>query len=195
MLLLAAGVIGGVVFLVTPDRVNNEEVAVEEDSSDSSMDSELTLKSMAFENGGTIPSKYTCDAENISPPLSISGVPEGTISLALIMDDPDIPKQFKEERGIDSFDHWTVYGISPDTTDVSEGLEPKGAAGKNGRSETGYTGPCPPPEYEPTEHRYFFRLYALDVESINPGSKQELFQLIEQHKIAETELMAPYKRK
>jgi Raf kinase inhibitor-like YbhB/YbcL family protein len=108
-----------------------------------SMASTLTLRSSAFEQGGTIPSKFTCDGEEVNPTLSISGVPEGTKSLALIMDDPDIPKVFKEQRGIDSFDHWTLFNISPETKEIAEGST-VGVVGKNGAGESAYIGPCPP---------------------------------------------------
>lgn len=121
----------------------------------------FTLSSPAFENGGTIPAKYTCDGDRaLNPPLTIANVPEGAKSLVLLMDDPDIPQVFKDERGVDSFDHWVVYGIPPETRGVGEG-ELVGTAGLNGSDSVGYTGPCPPPEYEPTTHRYVFKLHAL----------------------------------
>lgn len=116
----------------------------------------LKLSSPAFEDGGFIPSKYTCDADNISPELRIEGVPEGTESLVLVMDDPDIPDFVKEERGVDKIDHWTLYNIPADTTVIPEGGS-VGTVGLNSRSEETYRGPCPPDR----EHRYFFRLYAL----------------------------------
>ena len=199
-LLLAAGVIGGVVFILAPDRVNDvpteEKQEKEQIEITETMEKQLELISTAFENGSTIPSKYTCDEDNINPPLSISGVPDGAVSLALIMDDPDIPQQFKDERGIDSFDHWTVYGISSKMTSIAEGVEPQGSAGINGRGNTGYTGPCPPPEFEPTEHRYFFKLYALDssINFVNTPTKNELLSAMEGHIISQTELVGLYDR-
>jgi Raf kinase inhibitor-like YbhB/YbcL family protein len=116
----------------------------------------LTLSSPAFTEGGLIPSQYTCDGENVSVPLNISGVPEGTKSLVLVMDDPDIPQSVKDERGIEKFDHWAVYNIAPDVSDIQTGAV-FGTMGKNTRGDTEYRGPCPPDG----EHRYFFRLYAL----------------------------------
>jgi Raf kinase inhibitor-like YbhB/YbcL family protein len=192
-LLLVAAVIAGAVYLIVPDRSENQPAKVAEVLK---MENKLTLKSIAFGSGETIPSKYTCDGENINPPLSISGVPEGTVSLALIMDDPDIPQQFKDDRGIDSFDHWAVYNISPELTNITEGVEPEGSVGENGRGDTGYTGPCPPPEFEPTEHRYFFKLYVLDSEFSFDATptKGELIAAMEGHIISQTELVGLYDR-
>lgn len=125
-----------------------------------SMSMSLSLTSPAFDNNGSIPSKYTCDGANVSPELRIDGVPDGADSLVLVMDDPDIPDSVKESRGIEKFDHWAMYSIPADTAVIPEGTS-IGAEGVNGAGNTGYTGPCPPPEYEPTEHRYIFRLYAI----------------------------------
>ncbi len=116
----------------------------------------LTLTSPVFAEGGKIPSKYTCDGENISPELYIDNVPEGTKSLVLVMDDPDIPEFVKQERGIEKFNHWALYNIPPDTRILKEG-ELVGTPAMNGRGEATYTGPCPPDR----EHRYIFRLYAV----------------------------------
>jgi len=157
--------------------------------------SSFTLTSSAFEHGGFIPEKYSCDADNINPPLEIAGVPKEAVSLVLIMDDPDIPQQFKDARNIDSFDHWTIYGIAPETTEIPEG-EVRGSEGLNGRGESGYTGPCPPPDLEPTEHRYFFKLYALDtnINFIKAPTKDEVIAATEGHVIATAELMGRYDR-
>jgi len=192
-LLIVAGAIGAVVYLFVPERSGEPTAVVQEKLN---MSDELILSSTAFKNTGTIPSKYTCDDENINPPLSISGVPEGTVTLALIMDDPDIPQQFKDEMGIDSFDHWAVYNISPEITDIAEGFDPEGSEVLNGKGEVGYTGPCPPPEYEPTEHRYFFKLFALDSELSfdETPTKGELLEAMEGHIISQTELVGLYNR-
>ncbi len=120
----------------------------------------LTLTSPAFEEGGTIPAKYTCDGDNISPELRIEGVPPGTRALVLVMDDPDIPDFVKTERGIEKFDHWVLYNIPSDTTVIGEGASEIGSPGLTSRGSEGYTGPCPPDR----EHRYIFRLYALSEE-------------------------------
>lgn len=123
----------------------------------------LTLASSAFAHNEIIPSQYTCDGENTLPPLSIDNVPEGTGSLVLVMDDPDIPKEIKAANNIEKFNHFAVYNIPPDTTTLTADSIP-GTQALNTRGEEGYVGPCPPPEYEPKEHRYIFRLYAIEGE-------------------------------
>ena len=159
-----------------------------------SMDS-LTLTSFAFENNGKIPEKFTCDGDQVNPALSIAGVPEGTKSLALLMDDPDIPQVFKQERGIDSFDHWTLFNILPETRGIAQGSS-VGVVGANGAGKNTYTGPCPPREYEPSEHRYFFRLYALDtmLELPEGTSKADVLRAMQGHIIEQAELIGKYKR-
>ena len=161
------------------------------------MSKELTLTSPAFKNGGTIPAKYTCDGNpELSPPLSINGVPEEAQSLVLIMDDPDIPDVKKKEFRIESFNHWTLFNISPATREISEG----GVVGTSGATTKGdlhYVGPCPPPEYEPREHRYIFKLYVLSVPLVlQPGAtKKEILTALAPFIIAETELIGRYSRK
>lgn len=153
----------------------------------------LTLTSPAFEHGGKIPAHYTCDGtRTLSPALVWSVVPDGTVSLVLIMDDPDVPKAIKPD-GV--FDHWTLFNISPTTTEIPEGGS-VGSAGVNGAGSNAYTGPCPPPQYEPSEHRYFFRLYALDIELpfASGATKTEVLAAMQGHVLAEAELMGRYKR-
>ncbi len=118
----------------------------------------FAMRSSAFENGGSIPAMYTCDEKQVSPPLSIEGVPEGTQSLVLIMEDRDIPKNLKKDG---TFLHWVVMNIPPSQREIGPG-EVMGVSGASGNGVAGYMGPCPPPQYEPTEHRYYFDLYALD---------------------------------
>jgi Raf kinase inhibitor-like YbhB/YbcL family protein len=140
-----------------------------------------------------IPSRYTCDDQrDLSPALSISGVPEGTKSLALIMDDPDVPKALKPE-GV--FDHWVLFNIPSETAEIPEGGS-TGVVGANGVGQSAYTGPCPPPQYEPSTHRYIFKLYALDsMLSLGAGaSKAQVEAAMQGHIIAQTELMGRYKR-
>ena len=155
----------------------------------------LTLTSPAFGNGELIPSEHTCDGANTSPELAFSGVPEGTVSLAIIMDDPDIPEEVKKMRGIEVFDHWVLFNISPNALGITEGGT-IGTPGVNGVGKTGYTGPCPPREYEPKEHRYFFRLYALDalLELPEESRKSEVLEAMEGHILAAAELMGRYSR-
>jgi Raf kinase inhibitor-like YbhB/YbcL family protein len=148
----------------------------------------LKLMSRAFQNQGVIPEKYSKQGGNISPPLAWTGVPEETTSLALIMDDPDAPS------GV--FVHWLVYGISPHTTELEEGLPPTGQLpngarqGVNGYGDLGYGGPQPPSG----THRYFFHLYALDTDTDLPAglTRQELDGAIEGHVIEEAQLMGRY---
>src|SRR5262245_41450782 len=109
---------------------------------------ELTISSPAFEPKGNIPAKYTCDGEKLSPPVHISGIPPGTLSLAIISEDPDAPK------GV--FDHWIVWNIDPDP-EINEGTN-AGLSGLNGAGKTGYHPPCPPQG----RHRYYFYIFALD---------------------------------
>lgn len=123
----------------------------------------FTLTSSAFADNEIIPPQYTCDGDNINPPLSINGVPEGTKSLVLVMDDPDIPEEVKVSRGIEKFDHWVIYNLPADAREVEAGASP-GSAGINTAGQPSYTGPCPPADMEPREHRYIFRLYAISEE-------------------------------
>jgi Raf kinase inhibitor-like YbhB/YbcL family protein len=152
----------------------------------------FALKSSIFEHNSLIPAKYTCDVENINPQLTIEGVPEGAGSLVLIMDDPDIPDSVKQVRGIDVFDHWVVFNIPPETREIAEATEPKGVAGSNGAGAVGYRGPCPPDR----EHRYFFKLYALDTMLDLPdgSTKADVEKAMAGHIIAQTELMGRYDR-
>lgn len=150
----------------------------------------MELTSSVFEHNGMIPQKYTCDGENISPPLQISGVPEGVKSLALIMDDPDVPKNLRPDG---MFDHWIVWNIPADTSVIPESAVPNGVVGKNTSGNARYAGPCPPDR----EHRYFFKLYALDAMlSLAAGaSKADLEKAMEGHILAKAELIGRYTRK
>jgi len=163
------------------------------DASISMAPSTLTLTSSAFAEGASIPSRFTCDGDrSVSPALSIAGVPEGTKSFALIMDDPDVPKQLHPD-GV--FDHWVLFNISLDTREIPEGGS-VGVAGENGAGKNAYTGPCPPPQYEPSEHRYIFKLYALDSElALQAGAaKADVEKAMEGHILAQAELIGRYKR-
>ena len=153
----------------------------------------LSLTSTAFKHGDSIPLKYTCDGEQtVNPPLTIRGIPGGTQSLVLLMEDPDIPKKTKPD---DMFDHWVLFNIPPVLTTIAEGAS-AGVPGMNSRGSHGYTGPCPPPQYEPSEHRYMFVLYALDSElALKEGTtKQQVLDAIEGHVLAHAQLMGRYKR-
>jgi len=149
----------------------------------------MKLTSSAFQHEGNIPSRYTCDGEGISPPLTISGVPQMAKSLVLIMDDPDVPKNIRSD-GI--WDHWVVFNIPPNTTEIPEGQEPKGTPGVGTNNKTGYYGPCPPNG----THHYYFNLYALDTELSLPANstKKEVLKALQEHVLAKTILLGYYKR-
>lgn len=149
----------------------------------------MELKSSAFTQGGKIPAQFSCDGEEMSPELLISGVPNGAKSLVLIMDDPDVPASVRKEQ---MWDHWVVFNIPPDTKRIAENTEPPGVSGKNTQGGLGYQGPCPPDR----EHRYFFKLYALDcmLDLAEGATKSEVERAIVGHILAETQLMGRYCR-
>lgn len=145
----------------------------------------MELSSPAFIHNATLSSKYTCDGENRSPPLQISGVPSGAKSLALIHDDPDAP--------MGTWVHWLLWNIDPKTRDIPEGSVPPGAIeGTTSFRKTGYGGPCPPSG----THRYFFKLYALDALLDLPPSanKAKLEKALKGHTLAQAELIGLYSR-
>lgn len=151
----------------------------------------LELRSDAFEQEETIPEKYTCDGDDVSPQLSWGQPPEGTEELVLICDDPDAP--------VGTWDHWVLYGLAPDTVGLPEGvpttkeIERGGLQGKNSWGNIGYGGPCPP---KGPAHRYFFRLYAVDKTlDLKPGAtKKAVLKAMEGHILAQGELMGKYAR-
>ncbi|HYB54429.1 MAG TPA: YbhB/YbcL family Raf kinase inhibitor-like protein [Thermoanaerobaculia bacterium] len=151
----------------------------------------LLLESEAFEAGKPIPSRYTADGPDRSPALSWRGVPAQARSLALVCEDPDAP------RG--NWVHWVLYGIPPSTTSLPEAVPPSaslpggGTHGKNDFGRLGYGGPAPPSG----THRYFFRLYAIDVPLALPAgaTRAELTRAIEGHVLARGELMGTYSRR
>lgn len=154
---------------------------------------DFSLTSPVFSDGEMIPVEYTCEGENVSPPLTISNVPEKALSLAIIVEDPDIPEAVKEQMDIEVFDHWIVYNIPPSVQEVAPGVA-VGTPGVNSGDSVGYTGPCPPAEHEPTEHRYVFTLYALDVTLELPegASKSELKTAMQDHVIGTCQLVGRY---
>ncbi len=145
----------------------------------------MKLASPAFAHGESIPVKYTCQGDNISPPLTISDVPASAQSLALIMDDPDAP-------GAEPFVHWLSWNIDPDAPGIEEGSEPNGVLGTTSYQTRGYGSPCPPDR----EHRYFFKLYALDTELdlAEGATKQQLLDAMKGHVIDQAELMGRYEQ-
>jgi Raf kinase inhibitor-like YbhB/YbcL family protein len=147
--------------------------------------SEFALESSAFQNAQPIPSRHSCEGEDVSPPLRWTSVPEGTRSLALVVDDPDAP------GGV--FTHWIAWGLDPGSDGLGEG-EAAPSEGQNDFGTTGYRGPCPPPGHG--RHRYVFRLYAIDAEpELGSGAaKAELEQAIEGHILTTADLVGTYER-
>jgi len=152
---------------------------------------EIKVTSTAFEDGGMIPAKYTCDGADISPPLACEGIPEGTKSIALISDDPDAP--------MGTWVHWVLCNLPGDTRELPENIPAEETLsngtmqGLNDFRRVGYGGPCPPSGI----HRYFFKVYALD-KMVEPGgwaNKVELMRVMEGHVLAQGELMGRYKRR
>lgn len=147
----------------------------------------LELSTPAFKQGEKIPSKYTCDGADINPALDFGGVPAGARQLVLTVHDPDVPKNLVPSG---NFDHWLVWDLAPDSKGIAESAGAR--MGINGTGKSGYMGPCPPDR----EHRYFFRLYALDTPMSGKRFKDRasLEQAMKGHVLAQTELMARYER-
>ena len=145
----------------------------------------MKINSSAFQEGGNIPSKFTCDGSDTSPPLQITGVPSEAKTLVLIADDPDAPSGL--------FTHWLVWNIPAQTNSVAEGSTPKGVHGTNDFGKSGYKGPCPPPG----THRYSFKIFALDRElDLRGGAKRsQVDAAMKGHVIAQGELVGRYARK
>lgn len=155
----------------------------------------LTLTSPAFASGHEIPVDYTCDAGDVSPALNWSGVPAGTKSLTLIVDDPDAPDPKAPKM---TWVHWVLYNLPATATHLPEGVDhqdlPAGTLeGKNDWKRTGYGGPCPPIG----RHRYFFKLYALDtvLPDLKHPTKSTLEKAMEGHILEKTELIGLYQKK
>jgi Raf kinase inhibitor-like YbhB/YbcL family protein len=145
----------------------------------------MNIQSSAFQHNQFIPSKYACEGEDINPPLSISDVPAGAKSLALIMDDPDAPMA--------TWVHWLVWNINIATTEILENTVPQGAVeGDTSWNRPGYGGPCPPSG----THRYFFKLYALDttLDLVSGADKSQLEAAMEGHIVAQAEFIGLYSR-
>ena len=151
----------------------------------------MNITSPAFDNGGPIPTKYTCQGEDISPPLVWSGAPDDTVSYVLICDDPDAP--------IGTWVHWVYFDIPAGTSGLPEnipaGKEPDsgGIQGRNGWRRNDYGGPCPPSG----THRYFFKIYALDtrLELAPSANKRKVVRAMGDHILSEAELMGTYSKK
>jgi Raf kinase inhibitor-like YbhB/YbcL family protein len=146
---------------------------------------DFVLQSSAFDHAGPIPRRHSCEGEDLSPPLFWSGAPEGTRSLALVVDDPDAPAG--------TFTHWLGWALDPGATGLAEG-ERAPAEGRNDFGTSGYRGPCPPPGHG--RHRYSFRLYALDSvpELRRDAGRSEVERALEGHTLAAVELIGTYER-
>jgi len=150
----------------------------------------MRVTSTAFQDGGMIPAKYSCDGTNVSPPLEWSDVPQNTKSVALICDDPDAPGK--------TWVHWVAFDLPAGRTSLPENVPPQNAIAGGGKQGTndfkkiGYGGPCPPSG----THRYFFKIYALDAELKldSKTTKDLLSQAMKDHILAQGELMGRYKR-
>ena len=154
----------------------------------------MKITSPAFAEGAEIPSEYTCDGKNSNPQLDFAEVPAAAKSIVLIMDDPDVPAEVRPER---MWDHWVVFNIPPETNTVSAGQNPPGIAGKNSQGTLEYGGPCPPTQFEPKRHRYFFKLYALDIMLDLPegSTKAQVEQAMQGHIVEQAQLMGKYQKK
>ena len=144
----------------------------------------LKLSSPAFLPAGDIPAKYTCEGENVNPPLVIEGVPQTAKSLVLLVEDPDAVRVFT---------HWLVWNVKPDTVRINENSVPESAAvGVNGFGQAKYNGPCPP-----DSHRYSFKLYALNVtfDLSLTARKEDLLKAMEGHVLEQAGLLGKYGRK
>jgi len=149
----------------------------------------MKLSSEAFKPNGKIPNKYTCQGLDINPPLEITEVPAETKSLALIMDDPDVPERIRKDK---LFVHWVAFNIDPKIRTIKEGIPTLGTLGQNSGGMSRYTGPCPPDK----EHRYFFKLYALDtqLELAEGVTKEQLLKEMEGHILAQCELIGRFEK-
>lgn len=143
----------------------------------------MNISSSAFGPGEIIPDIYTCNGDNISPPLTFTNIPSDTRSLALVVDDPDAPAG--------TFTHWLVWNIPPATTQIDQGKTPAGAVvGSNSFGKTSYSGPCPPSG----THHYYFRVYALDIDLDLPAgsAKSDFLKQIAGHVLSKGELIGLY---
>ena len=155
----------------------------------------LALTSPAFEHNGSIPPVHTCEGRDLSVPLDWSGLPAGTRSLALVVDDPDAPDPAAPKM---TWVHWVLYNIPPTAESLSQGAStgplPKGTLeGRNDGGRTGYGGPCPPLG----RHRYFFKLYALDIvlPDLGQPDKKRLERAMQGHVLARHELVGTYQKR
>lgn len=179
-------------FLVYTYTYQYRPIKANELRKEQKMAATLTLSSANFKNNDRIPAKFTCEGADVSPQLSWSGIPEGTLSIAIICDDPDAPGK--------TWVHWVIYDIPPTITEFNEGVSTNpilnnGARqGTNDFGKIGYGGPCPPTGHG--NHRYFFKIYALDKAlNLEPGvTKQDVETAMQGHILGHGELVGIYSR-
>jgi len=185
-LILAAGIYYALEKFAQPTQVPQASFTSVKETP---MNDSIIIQSPAFAHEQPIPSKYTCDGENLSPPLAIDNVPENTTSLVLTVEDPDVPKEVREDG---MWNHWVLFNMPPNISRIGEGEVPKGTSGSTTSGKLSYTGPCPPDR----EHRYFFTVYALDtILGLNEGAtKEEVLEAMQGHILSTGELMGTYER-
>lgn len=171
----------------SPKSLEDESSTVEQTKEEQEV-AIMKLSSPVFQHNGNIPSKYTCYGEDISPPLRISGVPDGAVSLVLIMDDPDAQPVAGK-----TWDHWIVFNIPPTMTEIAEGQEPPGVHGKGTGGNLEYHGPCPPNK---PPHGYIFKLYALDrtLDLREGATKAEVEATMKEHILQQTQLIGMFQK-
>ena len=154
-------------------------------ASEGVMEMTIQITSSAFTEGGKIPHQYTCDDVDVSPPLSWSGIPTNTVSLVLIVDDPDAPAG--------TWVHWVLFNLPSDLNGLEQGGSGIGVEGKNDFRRLGYGGPCPP---KGSTHRYYFKVYALDtpLDLQSGATKAQVERLMQGHILAQGQLMGKYGR-
>jgi Raf kinase inhibitor-like YbhB/YbcL family protein len=181
---------GHILLLIAGFTITLSACATSTTPTEATMTNQLTITSDAFSSGQSIPAKYSCIGRNISPPLAWNEPPTGTQAFALIMDDPDAPAG--------TWVHWVLYNIPADTRSLQEDLPVGGKnnlilVGKNSWGDTDYGSPCPPSG----THRYFFKLYALNIEFpvLTPGAtKEQVLNAIQGHILAQTELVGTFSK-
>lgn len=193
ILLIAIVILGAAVFLtleIKIGKIDLEQGVVPEDAEkleqiNNQTEKQMTISSPAFNNNSNIPAKYTCDGENINPPLQFGNVPESARSLVLIVDDPDAASG--------TWVHWTVWNMDPKIKEIKEKSVPSGSVqGATSSGGAGYGGPCPPTG----THRYFFKLYALDakIDLSSDAKASDLMRTVNGLIIDEAELVGLYSR-
>lgn len=173
-------------FVFVRQTSENKSTKVQQPKETSKQLSNMKITSSAFSHNQTIPQKYTCDGEDLSPPLQFGEVPEDAQSLVLIVDDPDAPAK--------TWVHWTVFNMDPTTNEVSENSVPNGGVeAMTDFGRQGYGGPCPPSG----THRYFFKLYALDTKLAlsSNADKKEIEEAMQGHILGLAELIGLYRRR